>query len=158
GDFSHVAIFWAKLSPKGANVRGLAAKILFGLLGGMFPVARWASVRDISKGVRWTVHFVLLALALGGLWYFDYRTKLSKDSLPGVRFLKENALWLPFLFLLLFGLAWIVWWLWDLITRGPERQEYEEIDRAWAEAREALEQAGLDLLNLPLFLVLGRPE
>jgi hypothetical protein len=64
--------------------------------------------------------------------------------------------WLPLLFFL-FCLACLLGrWLWRLL--GPEREAtvFGDIDQAWAEARAALVQAGIDLTAVPLFLVLGR--
>src|SRR5262249_24612923 len=45
-------------------------------------------------------------------------------------------------------------WQW-LFERDPS--VFPDIDQAWAEALQALDEANIDWKNVPLFLVLGRP-
>jgi len=68
-----------------------------------------------------------------------------------------RSLWLPLLFLLLCLNAWLIWGLWRLWTAGDDSADFAEIDRGWREARAAMRRAGVELGDLPVFLVLGQP-
>ena len=68
-----------------------------------------------------------------------------------------DRLWLPVLFLLLVVLCWGSNELWKLIIRPDVPSNCPDIDLAWADALTALRQAGIDIKNYPVFLILGRP-
>ena len=89
------------------------------LLGAVFPVARWPGVRAVRPGVRAVLHVVLVALVLAGLYALDCVTNFSV-RMVGARFLAQH-LWMPLFFLMVYGLAWVVWWVWSLLTAEPER-------------------------------------
>jgi hypothetical protein len=69
-----------------------------------------------------------------------------------------QRLWLPLLFLLLYALGWLGYGVWRLL--GPDRDpgEFDDVRDAWSQIRTALDEAGLRLGTVPVFLVLGNPS
>jgi len=61
------------------------------------------------------------------------------------------------LFVLLYLLAWVGWWLWQLLGPDSDPVAFPDIARAWREGLQALENAGLNPREIPLFIVVGRP-
>ena len=105
---------------------------------------------------RWFVHFLLLGAILFGLYLLNGYLQLPKvlhSTLPAL-----HPFWLPLLFLLVYLMAWLAWGLWQLT--GPEKvgRDFPDLNDAWTEATQAVADAGLELRQLPLFLILGRPE
>lgn len=124
------------------------------LIGLVFPIfAKARASKGVSIALRWTIHVVLVVLILIGL-YFLNRLLIPPGFVRGT--LLVQLFFLPILFLLLYALAWLGWWLWKLLTE-EEVSRFPDIDEAWEEAVAALEQEGIDLKELPLFLVLGQP-
>ena len=121
----------------------------------VWPVAKLRGANRIRQAVRWTLHFLFLGVSLGLLWYINNAWELDKALRVPIATLRHA--WLPLLFLLTYCTAWCTWWLWRLIMSEDRPSEYPDIDAAWHEAVEALEKANLDLTQLPLFLVVGRP-
>lgn len=109
--------------------------------------------RGIGKTVYWILHFVFLAAVLAGLYwlndYFRIHEHVTVSKALG-RF------WLPILFMLVYVLGWLGWWLWKLLGPEEDTSDFPDIDEAWEEAVYTLNQAGIDLREAPLFLVLGR--
>jgi hypothetical protein len=104
---------------------------------------------------RWVVHFLIVAAILVGLYFLN--SALQLEQVLRSPFPALHHYWLPLLFLILYVMAWLGWWLWELT--GPDKVvgDYPEINLAWAEATHAVAGAGVDLREVPLFLVLGRP-
>jgi hypothetical protein len=105
--------------------------------------------------VRWILHFLIIGLILAGLYFLNrwlQFERVLRSDLPVL-----HAFWLPLLFLLLYLMGWLCWWIWDLT--GPERltDEFPDIDHAWKEGVQNVGDAFIDLREVPLFLVLGRP-
>lgn len=138
---------------------GLTTAIWHGIKG-LFrlvalPVTKLRGSRRAGKVLRWTLHFACVAGVLAGLGLANYALdlpRLLRAPWPALR-----AVWLPLLFLLVYLLAWMGWWLWRLLETPPDASAHPDIDRAWEEARQALEHAGIDLTATPLFLILGHP-
>ncbi len=127
---------------------------LIGLILPVFGKARES--KAVGAFVRWTVHFLLIASVLVGLHFLNQFLGLDK-KLPGQKeLLRKN--WLPILFLLVYVLCWLGWALWKLLAAEEELPEFPDIQSAWDDALKALEKAGIDVREVPLFLVLGRPE
>jgi hypothetical protein len=124
---------------------------LIGLVLPVFSSARQS--RAVGAGLRWTLHILLVVAILVGLYFLN---RHWKPFLWGRGELQNY--WLPILFLLLYAIAWLGLWLWRLLITEPEHPEYADITEAWDEAVAALAKAGLDPRDLPMFLVLGRPE
>ncbi len=124
------------------------------LIGVVFPVFQTGNYLKIPKPVRWFLHVIFLIILLGVLYYLnDYF---------GVRFLIQDPriqpYWLPLFFLLIYSLAWAAWWIWYLLISDADDLPFPDIDEAWNEAKEALDKAGISLQDVPVFLILGRPE
>src|SRR5262249_12005240 len=114
--------------------------------------------RWLSRGVRWALHLILLVAILVGLHFLNrYLLNAGLIHLPGHRaFVAGN--WLPILFLLFYALCWLSWWLYKLLSTEENLVEFPDITHAWEEAGEPLSRNGVDIRDLPLFLVLGRTE
>lgn len=121
-------------------------------IGFVLPVA--GSVRG-NRAVRWIVHVLVLGAILVGLYFLS-------PHLHPERWIRGSsqvrAYWLPVVFLLLYGLAWLSWWLWGLLRAGEGGAEFPDIAAAWEEAGDALRQARIDLREVPVFLILGHCE
>jgi hypothetical protein len=125
-------------------------------LAGLFLLF-FGKARDFgaSPALRWVLHFTLVAFVLVGLGYLNYAFDLAKFL--EAPWLVLRRLWLPTLFLLIYVLAWLTWWLWRLLGPDSDPADFPDIDRAWQEGLRALDEAGLDVKEVPLFLVLGYP-
>jgi hypothetical protein len=129
---------------------GKATKSVEKVETGETPVSKLYTV------LRWFLHFLLLFAILYGLYILNGYLQLPKvlhSVLPVL-----HPYWLPLLFLLLYLMGWFAWGLWQLT--GPEKvgRDHPDVNDAWAEATRAVADAGIELRQLPLFLVLGRPE
>lgn len=121
----------------------------------VWPVAKLRGNKGVRQVVRWSLHFLFLGASLGLLWYFNSAWELDKALRVPVATLRHA--WLPLLFLLTYCTAWCTWWLWRLVMSEDRPSEFPDIDAAWHEAVDAMEKANVDLKQLPLFLVVGRP-
>jgi hypothetical protein len=119
----------------------------------LFPVLGKAGR---SRELRWALHIALVVLVLVALFWVG---KINQDALGRHIHLDRDQVpfYLPALALAIYGLLWLGWWLWTLLTVEQEESPYPDIDTAWDEARRALEQAGYSLDAAPLFLVFGKP-
>ncbi len=93
---------------------------------------------------------VSIGLAVLNLW-------LGLDQFVAAPYAPLRRFWLPLLFLLVCLNAWLIRRLWRLWVSDHDSSEFAEIDRAWREARLAMRRAGVELGELPVFLVLGDP-
>lgn len=127
-----------------------------GLRGVILPVfARAQDVRTLGRTLLWVTHFGLLVLILVGLGFVNYALDLEKlleAPLPVLR-----KIWLPFLFFIVYLLAWLGWWLWVLLGAEEERTSYPDIDRTWEHVVAELAAAGIPIAEVPIFLVVGQP-
>jgi hypothetical protein len=116
-------------------------------------LAKASNVRGWPRWLRWAVPALVVVAVLVGLGFLNYYFDLAKvleAPWPPLRWV-----WLPLLFLLLYVLIWLGWWLWRLLGLREEVGLFPDIDAAWDEARAALDQAGIEITDVPLFLVLG---
>jgi IcmF-related N-terminal domain len=121
------------------------------------PFGRTTQFFRMGAGLRSALHVIILVVVLVFLYWLNDKLGLDK-AVKGPSFAPEiRFYWLPILFLLLYVMAWLGWWLWKLL--GPEEYstDFPDIDEAWDEALQALHEAGLELIDAPLFLVLGKP-
>jgi hypothetical protein len=137
---------------------GLLTQIWNGLknfFGFILPIGKGKSFQGLGPAARWALHILLLVAILVGLYFLNQA--FFRRLVPS-RFLLIQDFWLPILFLLIYVLAWSAWWLYKLLSSEQEMSVFPDIDEAWAEAAKTLGRAGLSLRDLPLFVVLGRPE
>ncbi len=116
---------------------------------------RWLVSRKVLRFTVWVLIVVLLVLFILGLWAVNYRYRLETELLspfPGA-----HPFWLPILFILLLAGAVLAWLFFKLLT-DPKTGEFPDIEDAWRDGLLALEQAGIDPAEVPLFLVVGKPE
>lgn len=108
-----------------------------------FPVARWAGR---------TVFGLIILLILGAINQAKFIGLTNWIPHPLI-----GKIWLPLFGLCLYMLIWLGWWLYRILSLeiGSEPSEFPDIDRAWAQAMEALARADIRLDSTPLFLVLG---
>src|SRR5947209_15741383 len=95
----------------------------------------FARARDfpgLGAAVRWTIHVVLLALILVGLYFVGRATGLRRHLEHGPSALRP--FWLPIFFLLVYAMAWLGWLLWKLLMPEEETSAFPDIDEAWEEA------------------------
>jgi hypothetical protein len=121
-----------------------------------------SSSRDFSgigRGLRRLLAFLVLAGILIGLTWVNWHYKLRSllPDAPTVFGVSLGDYWLPILALLLYLLIWLGWWLWKLLGLEEEASRFPDIDQAWEQAIAALNEAGIDVREPPLYLVLGRP-
>jgi hypothetical protein len=127
------------------------------LVGLILPFLGKASgSAGLGRAVRWFLHALVLIAILVGLHYLNQYFRIN-ERLPGQsEYVRKN--WLPILFLLSYVLCWLGYWLWTLLIVEDEFPEFPDINEAWDAALKALDRAGIDLRNMPVFLVLGASE
>jgi hypothetical protein len=122
----------------------------------VFPVLVKAhEARGVWIGLLWILHIALVLAVLVGLYFLG--TYTSAGNPINWNPTLKRFYW-PLMALLVYGLIWLSWYLWLLLTPEQEETAYPDIDAAWGEAVTALEQAGIGLASAPLFLVLGKPS
>jgi hypothetical protein len=125
------------------------------------PFAGQRPAFKIAPGLRLFLHGLVIFLILTGLWAINRYMPVRGDQnismlIPDVRWARDY--WLPILFLLLYALAVTGWWIYRLLMAEPEATDFPDIDEAWDEAVDALDAAGVPITEVPVFVVLGRPE
>ncbi len=131
-----------------------------GLIMPFFSQAR--DFQGYSRALKWTLHILVLIGIVVGLWWIDVKFQLAGLLAVGTKHVgKLNVpigdFWLPIIFLLVYVLGWLAWWLWRLLGPEEESSAFPDIDEAWDEAKQALGQAGIELTEVPLFFMLGKP-
>jgi hypothetical protein len=106
----------------------------------------------ISPLVRWIV-WIVLDLALLVALYFLNDVSGIGGAVPN----RFRAFYLPILGQLVVLIGVVLYWFYLLWFSTPDASPFPDIDEAWQDAMRAVSQAGIQLPNVPLFLVLGRP-
>src|SRR6516225_9483417 len=128
-----------------------------GLIGLVVPLAgKAAGSTGFGAAVRWAIHLLLVAACLVGLYFLNERYRIY-DWVPGPPAWFRYG-YLPVLGVITYVLCWLGWWLWKLLVTEDEHAEFPDVTDAWDEAQAALAKAGIDLREVPLFLVIGRTE
>ncbi len=130
------------------------------LVGLIVPfVSQARDFRGIGRWLRWTLAFLVLAGILLGLWWVNekFEVYLYIQHAPSPFGINLARFFLPIIALLIYLMIWIGWWVWKLLRPEAEIAEFPDIEQSWEEAVRALNQAGIDLRDAPLFLILGRP-
>src|SRR5580692_8423076 len=111
--------------------------------------------RNLWWVVLWILHIVLVIAIVFGLYAINYRYHLETELLSP--FPRLHQYWLPLLFVLVYVGGWLGWWFFKLLT-DPRDGRYPDIDAAWSAGLKALSAAGIDPREVPLFLVVGKPQ
>jgi hypothetical protein len=154
---SLVAFFTKPFQPPPLDPSALAAQADAATASAAPPPE---SARRLRPGCRTAlivaVHVIVVTVVVVLLWFLERAFGL--DQVLRSRWPVLYRAWLPLLFLLFYALFLLGWWLWRLL--GPERVEgiFPDIESAWAAAVAELRAGGIDVTEVPLFLVLGRPS
>ncbi|MFO0844127.1 MAG: type VI secretion protein IcmF/TssM N-terminal domain-containing protein [Gemmataceae bacterium] len=124
-------------------------KGLFGLV-----TLSWLPPARRRRVLLWTLHIAVVVLVVLALGWLNLRGGL--DRVLRTRWLNLNLVWLPLLFLLGYALFWLVRGLYRLLGADGAAGEFDDIESAWAAARAALDEAGVGLHDVPVYLVLGK--
>lgn len=113
--------------------------------------------RGVASGgpLLWGLHALVLVAVLVGLWFLNEWLELDRMVHAPSRLLRET--WLPLLFLLGYGVAWVALWTWRAYDEPAAVSPFPEIDTDWSRAVSAMQRRGVDLVEKPLVLVLGQP-
>jgi len=127
---------------------------LFGLLFPMFSSTAAAEEFAHPAG-RWTARCIVVAAVLLVLALVNRAEAFGLQNWIPYGALGKS--WLPLFALCLYALVWLGWWLYRILNAdiGDEPSEFPDLDRAWAQATEALQRVDIQLDMTPLFLVLG---
>ena len=132
-----------------------ALKYLAGLAFPMFAGPGALAADAVNPVGRWIGR---LSLLTGFLFLL---TMLNQWELLGLYNViqggRSSQFWLPLFALCLYAITWLGWLLWQVLGIEIEApsSDFPDIDRAWAQASEALDRAEIHLDETPLFLVLG---
>jgi len=119
----------------------------------------FASRSIFSPVVRWIIWIILDIAFLVFMWWLNLWLNLTQ-------FVKADTIfgdwirpyWAPILGQLIVFMGVVLYWFYLLWFGDVDDSDFPDIDEAWDEAMRTLGQAGIQLPNVPLFLVLGRPE
>ena len=129
-------------------------------LGGLIlpSLARAGDFASLSPPIKLAIRLLILAVVLVILGVINQVAGIKSIVAPPERIKFVGLIWLPLLFFLVLVFCWLIAWLWGQV--GPDRSEtsFPDIDRAWNEAVQALDRAGISLNEVPVFLILGRPQ
>jgi hypothetical protein len=138
---------------------GLFAKIWNGirqLLGLVFPFfAKARDLKGVGPQLRMVLHVVMLVAILVGVAIIHRLLDLGRLIKAPYAILRDY--WSPLLILLIYVIGWLGWWLWKLLQPAEEASDFPDIDQAWDEALKALDQGNIDITEVPLFLIVGKP-
>jgi hypothetical protein len=115
----------------------------------------WLTSRKVVIVLLWILHVLIVLLIVLALYGINRRYHLETDLLSPLPEL--HAYWLPLLFLLMYAGAWLGYWFFRLLT-DPRDGSHPDIDDAWTAALKALNAAGIDPTEVPLFVVIGKPR
>jgi hypothetical protein len=127
---------------------------LWGLAFPMFSGTA-AAEENAFPAARWAARSVVVLIGLASLGAINQAKFIGLTNwIPHPLI---GRIWLPLFGLCLYILIWLGWWLYRILSLdiGSEPSEFPDIDRAWAQAMEALARADIRLDATPLFLVLG---
>src|SRR3954470_17804327 len=115
----------------------------------------WLTSRKVVIVLLWILHALIVVLLTLALYGINRRSHLETDLLSP--FPELHAYWLPLLFLLMYVGAWFGYWFFRLLT-DPRDGSHPDIDDAWTAGLRALNAAGIDPTEVPLFVVVGKPR
>jgi hypothetical protein len=115
----------------------------------------WLTSRKVVIVLLWVLHALVVILLVLALYAINRRYHLETELLSPFPWLHDY--WLPLLFVLMYVGAWFGYWFFKLLT-DPRDGAHPDIDDAWTAALRALNAAGIDPTEVPLFLVVGKPR
>jgi hypothetical protein len=127
-----------------------------GLLGlGKLIVLPFAKLNTptVRPIVRWTLHVLFVAAIAGCLYWLGNAWRLQE--VVRAPWAIVRMAWLPLLFGCIYALAWVAWWLWKVATSPDQQPEFPDIHEAWQDGLHALAQAKIDVMQTPVYLLLG---
>lgn len=110
-------------------------------------------VLGLAHRLRWVLHAVVQVLILVGLGFLNYHLDVIRYLDTSITLMRY--IWLPLLYLILYLCVWALWLL-RVVWRSEEVSPHADIDDAWREALQALENERIDVMQTPIFLVIGR--
>jgi hypothetical protein len=126
------------------------------VLGLILPFfAKAKGVRKFGRQLRMVLGFLLLLAILVFLGFLNSFTGFKIYVVSVFEPLREY-IFLPLVFLLFYLCVWLGYLAWKLWGSEDEDSIFPDIDEAWEEGLRALGQAGIELTEVPLFMVLGR--
>lgn len=131
----------------------------FGLIIPLFHQAT-----DFANWGRWawhTLHVLVIGCVIALLYWLNNSSRFPIHDWLHARLHAHPGIemhFLPLVFLLIYALAWVMWWIWSLLGPDAELDLYPDITSAWVEGLSNLAQKGIKPTDLPLFLVLGRSK
>lgn len=111
--------------------------------------------RRAARVLMIVLHVVIVLAIIAGLWYVNHRYQVGRELLSPFPVL--HTIWLPLLFVLLYAGAWLGYYFFRLLL-DSRSGEFPDIETAWTEALAALDRAGIDPSEAPIFLVIGKPK
>lgn len=125
-------------------------------IGLLFPLVRsTADFRTWTLPFRIFVWVMVVGTVCFLLWLLERNLTGFPDLLPTVPFIGRNSLYLCLIFLTGHALCWVIYKLMQNLSDGVTNIEYPDIDDAWRTALLQLEEEGVNITELPMFLVLG---
>ncbi len=115
----------------------------------------WLTSRKVVLALLWVLHVVVVVFIVIGLYKLNQRYHLETELLSPFPWL--HFYWLPLLFVLMYVGAWCGYLFFRLLT-DPRDGSHPDIDDAWRAALKALNAAGIDPTEVPLFVVVGKPR
>jgi hypothetical protein len=135
----------------GSILNGVRAAV-----GLVLPVfANAADFRRWPPGVRVALGLAIVAALAVLAYLIQPRTPLENWLRDVDRDFKPFFLASVVLLVVLF--SWLLYGLWLLLTRDEAVAEFPDVEAAWDEAVKRLDAAGMQVGDVPLYLVLGRP-
>src|SRR5262249_32086971 len=122
---------------------------LVGLVVPVFGKARGSA--GLGRAVRWVLHALVLIAILVGLYFLSRFLGMARFLTRYGPWVQYN--WLGFLFLLFYALCWLGYWFYSLLMAEEEGPEFPDVSSAWEEALADLKREGIDVREVPLFLV-----
>lgn len=136
------------------------ASWLLGLLrtlaGLVLPVFKPEHFSGLSRALYAVVHALVVVAILVGLYILNQNPEILRNLQISPPWLKH--VWLPLMFLLPYALCWASWALWKAIVSTDIDSQHRDIDEAWQAGLAACREARIDLMNWPIFLVLGQAQ
>jgi hypothetical protein len=131
-----------------------SVRALFGLISPMF-----AEATDFKNWPVW-MRVIIACVFIGAICFGLYLIGniFQIDKWVTARSKTVQDFYLPIFFLLMLVFSWLVYGLWSLLAADTDAIEFPDILENWVEAKKRLAASGLEIGDLPVFLMVGMPE